>query len=136
MPCVEAINRYYGRADLPIGAPKSSWRDTGERGSSYAKQISEQFETQLKSNDGAPNTVDVDRRVLAAQPEGSVVVLTVGYLTNLRDLLASKPDSAGPIRRCTGAKKGKTLGLHGRPLSEKHGTGQLGEISGPTRRLP
>ena len=97
VPCVEAINRYYGRADLPIGAPKSSWRDTGERGSRYAKQISEQFETQLKSNDDAADAVDVYRRVLAAQPDNSVVVVTVGYLTNLRDLLASKPDSTSPF---------------------------------------
>lgn len=97
VPCVEAINRYYGRAALPIGAPKSSWRDTGERGSRYAKQISEQFETRLKSNADAPDAVEVYRRVLAAQPDDSVIVLTVGYLTNLRNLLASQPDSTSPL---------------------------------------
>ncbi len=97
VPCVEAINRYYGRADLPIGAPKTAWADTGRRGSPYAKQISEQNATRLKSNDDAPDAVDVYRRVLAAQDNGSVVIVTVGYLTNLRDLLASKPDAASSL---------------------------------------
>jgi inosine-uridine preferring nucleoside hydrolase len=97
VPCVEAINRYYGRADIPIGAPKTAWADTGHRGSPYAKQISEQFATRYKSNEDAPDAVDVYRRVLAAQDDGSVVIVTVGYLTNLRDLLASKPDAASPL---------------------------------------
>jgi hypothetical protein len=96
-PCVEAINRYYGRADLPIGVPKSQWSDTARRGSRYARQISEQFPARLKSNDDAPDAVDVYRRVLAGQGDGSVVIVTVGYLTNIRDLLASQPDAISPL---------------------------------------
>ena len=97
VPCVEAINRYYDRADLPIGAPKTQWADTARRGSRYAKQISEQFATDLKSNDDAPDAVDVYRQILAGQDDGCVVIVTVGYLTNLRDLLASKPDAISPL---------------------------------------
>jgi hypothetical protein len=96
-PCVAAINRYYHRADLPIGVPKTKWADTGGRGSRYARQISEQFPTRLKSNDDAPDAVDVYRRVLTRRDDGSVVIVTVGYLTNLRDLLASKPDAFSPL---------------------------------------
>ena len=97
VPCVEAINRYYGRPDLPIGAPKTKWADTARRGSRYAKQIAEQYATRLKSNDDAPDVVDVYRRVLAAQDDASVVIVTVGYLTNIRDLLASKADAISPL---------------------------------------
>lgn len=96
-PCVEAINRYYSRPDLPIGVPKTKWSDTGRRGSRYARHISEQFPTRLKSNDDAPDAVDVYRRVLAGQDDGTVVIVSVGYLTNLRDLLASKPDTVSPL---------------------------------------
>jgi len=96
-PCVEAINRYYGRPQMPIGAPKTAWSDTARRGSRYAKQISEQFPTRRKSNDDAPDAVEVYRRVLAAQEDAGVVVVTVGYLTNLRDLLASRPDEISPL---------------------------------------
>ena len=34
---VEAINRYYGRPDLPIGCPKG--KGPVERGSKYARRI-------------------------------------------------------------------------------------------------
>ena len=40
----------------------------------------------------APDATDVYRRVLSAQPDGSVTVCTVGFLTNLRRLLQSPPD--------------------------------------------
>ena len=96
-PCVEAINRYYGRPDIPIGAPKTKWSKTGSRGSKYAEQISKEFKTLLKSNDDTPDAVKVYRRILAAQESNSVVILTVGYLTNLRDLLESKPDDISPL---------------------------------------
>lgn len=92
VPCVAAINRYYGRPDLPIGAPKSEGADTGRRGSRYARQISEAFPTKFKDNDDAPAATEVYRRIMAGQPDGSVVIVTVGYLTNLRDLLATQPD--------------------------------------------
>jgi hypothetical protein len=96
-PCVEAINRYYGRPELPIGAPRSQWADTGRRGSRYARQIAEQFSTQLRTNDDAPDAVQVYRRILAGQADDSVVVVTVGYLTNIRDLLASPADALSPL---------------------------------------
>ena len=96
-PCVEAINRYYGRPDILIGAPKSTWTDTGSRGSVYAHQISTEYETTLNTNDDAPDAVTVYRQILAAQESNSVVILSVGYLTNLRDLLESVPDSISPL---------------------------------------
>lgn len=95
-PCVEAINRYYGRPDLPIGVPKGAGADT-RRGSRYARQIAEAHPTRLQTNDDAPNAVDVYREVLAGQPDGRVVVVTVGYSTNLRDLLAGGPDEHSPL---------------------------------------
>ncbi len=96
-PCVEAINRYYGRDDLPIGVPKTTWADTGRRGSRYAKQIAEQFPGRLKTNDDAPDAVTVYRQLLAAQADQSVVIVSVGYVTNLRDLLASQADTISPL---------------------------------------
>ena len=91
-PCVEAINRYYGRPDIPIGAPKTTWADTGARGSAYAQQIATENVTTLNSNNDALDAVDVYRQILAGQEDSSVVILTVGYLTNIRDLLESGPD--------------------------------------------
>ncbi len=91
-PCVAAINRYFGRPGLPIGVPKGDGAST-RRGSRYAKPVAEAFPAPLESNADAPSAATVYRKVLAAQPDGSVVVVTVGYLTNLRDLLATGADA-------------------------------------------
>ena len=101
-PCTAAINAYYGRGALPVGAPKGDGANVN-RGSRYAKQIAEAFPGRFETNADAPDAVAVYRRVLAARPDaaadpaGGVVVVTVGYLTNLRDLLASGPDEASPL---------------------------------------
>lgn len=91
-PTVDAINTYYGRPDLPIGVPKGDGA-TLKRQYRYPEQIAEAFPHDLPSNEEAPDAVDVYRQVLAAQPDTSVVLVTVGYLTNVRDLLASGPDA-------------------------------------------
>ena len=95
-PTVDAINTYYGRPDLPIGVPKGEGA-TLDRQYRYPKQIAEAFPHDLPSNDAAPSAVDVYRRVLAAAPDDSVVLVTVGYLTNVRDFLASEPDEHSPL---------------------------------------
>ena len=104
-PCVAAINEYRGRGSLPVGVPKGDGAGV-ERGSKYARQIAENFPlhpSAPRTNAAAPDAVAVYRRVLAARPDaaadpaGGVVVVTVGYLTNLRDLLASGPDAVSPL---------------------------------------
>jgi inosine-uridine nucleoside N-ribohydrolase len=122
-PCVEAINRYYGRPDLPIGVPRGT--DTGSHiGSKYAETIAREFPGKIKSYDDAPAASDVYRKILAAQPDGSVTIVTVGDVTNLRDLLETKADAlsdlAGPelIRRkvarwvCMGGRYPEHLDPH------------------------
>jgi hypothetical protein len=88
-PCVDAINTFFGRPELPIGAPVG--HGPIEQGSRYAKQIAEEFPQDLPDG-GAPDATDVYRRILAGQPDASVVIVTVGDLTNLRYLLESGPD--------------------------------------------
>ncbi len=101
-PCTAAINAYHGRGDLPIGVPQGDGAEVN-RGSRYAQQIARAFPSRLKTNADAPDAVRVYREALAARPDvaddpaGGAVVVTVGYLTNLRDLLASEPDAISPL---------------------------------------
>jgi inosine-uridine nucleoside N-ribohydrolase len=44
----------------------------------------------------APEAVSLLRRTLAAQPDGSVVIVQVGFSTNLARLLDTQPDAASP----------------------------------------
>jgi len=94
-PCVAAINAYYGRGALPIGCPKG--QGAPDLGSRYARQIAQEFPTALKSNADAPDAARLYRKILAARRDGEVVVVTVGDLTNLRDLLATGPDEHSPL---------------------------------------
>ena len=87
VPCIEAINRYYGRPDLPIGAPKRDAVDS-HAGSKYARAIAESVATRWKTNADAPDATEVYRQTLASQPDHSVVIVSVGDLTNIRNLSA------------------------------------------------
>jgi inosine-uridine nucleoside N-ribohydrolase len=95
-PCIQAINTYYNRPELPIGVPKKPGASTN-RGSRYAKQISTQFPTALTTNSDAPDAVEIYRRILAKQTDTRVVIVTVGYLTNLAYLLDSQSDQYSPL---------------------------------------
>jgi inosine-uridine preferring nucleoside hydrolase len=88
-PCLDALNTYFGRPELPLGVLKGPgfFRD-----SKYAKEISEEFPHQLKSAEEAPDAAVVYRKVLAAQEDNSVVMISVGPLTNMSNLLATGSD--------------------------------------------
>lgn len=97
--CANRINTYFGRGKLPIGnvkgKPVTRPSRPGEvvlRDSRYAKQIAEMFPGTLASGDDAPDATVLYRRILAAQPDRSVVLVTIGYATNVRNLLVSSPD--------------------------------------------
>ncbi len=92
--CVDAINTFFGRPDLPIGVPAGP--GAIERGSRYARQITRSFPHDFPV-DAPPDATAVYREILARQPDDSVVIVTVGYLTNIHYLLESKADAASPL---------------------------------------
>lgn len=88
---VDVINTYYGRPDIPVGAPKNG---TGayRPNSTFLDQVASEFKHQINSNDDAPDACQLYRKILASQPDHSVVILTVGYMSNIEILLKSGPD--------------------------------------------
>lgn len=92
--CADRINTYFGRGNLPLGQLKGPGVD---RTSAYARQVAEEFPGNLASASDATDAVDQYRALLAAQEDGSVVILSIGYTTNLRDLLASGADAHSPL---------------------------------------
>src|SRR5690606_34483625 len=98
VPTVDALNTYFNRSDLPIAAVKNLGV---YRNSKYAKIVSEEFPQDAGLGEEAEDAIDLYRRILAAQPDSSVTIVTVGYLTNLSYLLKSGPDKHSPL---TGAE--------------------------------
>ena len=87
-PCLDAFNTYYGRPDIPIGVAQ----DGPEFGSSYNQQIAQEFPQDLETGN-AWDAVELYRKVLSEQPDSSVVIVTVGFITNIEDLLKSESDN-------------------------------------------
>jgi len=100
-PCADAIDTWYHRPDIPIGSPRAlpagAPRDTNEdTASKYAEEVGRRFPHRLGQTSAAPDAALLYRKVLAAQPDASVVMVSVGFLTNLRSLLDSPPDAVSP----------------------------------------
>jgi inosine-uridine nucleoside N-ribohydrolase len=98
---IDLLNTFYGRPDVPIGTVRNG--KTPQDGK-YVRKVAEaedhgrpRYPHQLKSGAGAPEAVAVLRQVLAAQPDGSVVMVQVGFSTNLARLLDSRGDAASPL---------------------------------------
>jgi inosine-uridine nucleoside N-ribohydrolase len=62
----------------------------------YIASTLEVFNRYFKNTD-YPSATEVYRKVLAKQPDQSVVIVTVGFLSNLVDLLKSGPDQFSPL---------------------------------------
>lgn len=87
--CADRINNYFNRGDIPLGQLNKPGVD---RESKYAQQIATEFPGSIESSNDAFDAVELYRKTLASQPDNSVTIITVGYLTNLRDLLSSNSD--------------------------------------------
>ena len=82
---VDAVNRYRGRADIPLGMVKGD----GVRGKSkFTAQIAAEFPHHVKFESDIPDAALLYREVLSRQSDHSVIMISVGFLTNLRNLLA------------------------------------------------
>lgn len=103
---VAAINTYYGRPDLSLGVVRGK---SVMMQSKFAGPLAKEFRERTKFDSKIPDAVAVYREVLEKQPDESVVVVTLGYLTNLKSLL----QQAATADHLSGAdlvkRKAKTL---------------------------
>jgi len=95
-PSINVINTYYGRADLPIGAPKISGVDMGAT-QHWPDSLIIRYPHDGRMTSHVPDAVEVYRRVLTEQADSSVIIVTVGFLTNLSNLLQSQSDSLSQL---------------------------------------
>jgi len=94
---LDVFNTYFHRPELPIGVPKGDGVTLGDP-KHWTDAILAKYPHQVKHNSDVPDSVAVYRKVLAVQPDHSVTVVTVGFLTNLANLLDSPPDSVSPLK--------------------------------------
>jgi inosine-uridine nucleoside N-ribohydrolase len=95
-PSIEVINTYFGRPGLAIGAPKTKGVNLGSS-QHWADSIVAKYPHKIKSTNDVADAVDVYRKILNAQPDKSVTIVTVGFLTNLNNLLKSQSDNISSL---------------------------------------
>jgi len=91
VPTLSVLNTYFKRPDIPIGITKTKEPNKLCQ-QKWAEAIVEKYPHAVKSNDEAENAITLYRKILAAQPDKSVTIITVGFFTNLANLLDSKAD--------------------------------------------
>ena len=124
---VDLINTFYGRDEIPIGRVTNG--KTPEPGR-FLKAVAEErdehgallYPRRLGADAAVPEAVALLRKTLAAQPDGSVVLVQVGFFTNLARLLDSPPDEFSPLAgRELVARKVKLLSAMAGRFFDKHG---------------
>lgn len=97
VPAISVVNTYFGRPEIPIGAPKTPTRSQDGRELHWHDSLIVHYPHTYNSTDEAPDAVMVYRKVLSQQPDSSVTIVSVGWVTNMKNLLMSQPDSISPL---------------------------------------
>ena len=85
------FNSYCKRPAILIGVPKGKASELRDR-QHWTDSVLSDYPHKIKMNGEVDDAVAVYRKVLSMQPDKSVTIVTVGFLTNLSDLLQSFPD--------------------------------------------
>jgi hypothetical protein len=85
---IDAVDTAYGHGNIPLGAVTGSAADTARHG--YTDEIASKLPHSVRSSADVPNAVTLYRRLLAKQPDHSVIMVSIGGYTNLAGLLHSK----------------------------------------------
>jgi len=96
VPCINVINTYFCRPGLPTGAPKSPGVSM-TASQHWPDSLAAKYPHSIRSTNDAPDAVYTYRKILSAQSDSSVTIVTVGFLTNMANLLKSQPDNLSPL---------------------------------------
>jgi inosine-uridine nucleoside N-ribohydrolase len=99
----DIMNTYYGYGDVPIALVKEGidepqvWIDYSPLATHTKADGTPMFRRTLASYDNLPDGWQLYRRLLAAEPDHSVSICSVGFLTALAQLLQSEGDEHSPL---------------------------------------
>lgn len=88
---LNVFNTYFKKPGIPIGVPKGN-AGTQRDWQHWTDTVLANYPHQVKTNSDVPDAVELYRKILAVQPDKSVTIITVGFFTNLSNLLQSAPD--------------------------------------------
>jgi pyrimidine-specific ribonucleoside hydrolase len=93
---LSVLNTYFKRPDIPIGVPTGAASEDADS-QKWSDSITAKYPHKIRSNSEAMDAVELYRKILAKQPDNSVTMITVGFFTNVVNLLKSGPDKYSPM---------------------------------------
>lgn len=97
-PYCDIVNTFYGRGGVPVGVVRNGKTPEDSPMIQVPVERKPEYPHKLRDYRKAPEAVGLIRRTLEAQSDGSVVIVQVGFSTNLARLLAS-PGGPDLIRK-------------------------------------
>ncbi|MBO9618825.1 MAG: nucleoside hydrolase [Niabella sp.] len=101
---LNVFNTYFHRAGIPIGVPKQ-WAYAEKDQQHWTDSLIARYPHIIKTNAQVPDAVSLYRKLLAGQPDNSVTIITVGFFTNLNNLVHSGPDQYSKLNGLELVKK-------------------------------
>ncbi len=101
--CADVMNTYFGHGNLPIGLVRDGiknpavWIDYGNLPNHTNPDGSLMFARTVNDYSTLPDGWQLYRRLLAAQPDHSVSIVSIGFVTCLAQLLQSGADEYSPL---------------------------------------
>lgn len=92
----DVINTFYGRGDTPIATDKDGAKFAWNKPNPYTRNLADSFPHDCPPDKDCPDALGLYRKTLAAAEDCSVVVCSVGALSNMEDLLNSQGDTHSP----------------------------------------
>ncbi len=97
VPFMDVLNQWYGYGKIPIGTVKNGANSEGDAVNFAEKTMKYELDgvrpfKSSKTMDAAIDAVELYRKLLSKQADGSVVIASVGFSTNLAKLLETKGD--------------------------------------------
>ena len=88
---LDVYNTYFHRPNIPIGLVGKNGANMA-CGQKWDSVITLRYPHDIKNNAQAEDATSLYRKILSQQPDNSVTIITVGFLTNMANLIDSKPD--------------------------------------------
>ncbi|HLA58452.1 MAG TPA: nucleoside hydrolase [Puia sp.] len=106
---IDVFNTYFNRPEIPIGVVRGNAVELGDK-QHWTDSVISRYPHKIRSNEEADDALNLYRKILASQPDRSVTIITVGFLTNLANLLGSGPDRYSTLNGADLIRK-KVIGL-------------------------
>jgi inosine-uridine nucleoside N-ribohydrolase len=96
VPVLSVMNTYFNRPNIPVGIVRGNGVNLPCR-QKWDSLIVADYPHAIKTGGKDYDALKLYRKILAAQADNSVTIVTVGFLTNMANLIQSKPDEFSPL---------------------------------------